>query len=283
MAVMTIDPNPNDPCPCGSGKKYKKCCMKRKPRKWSVTTHFQKPITTLGIGHLSDGTVQFFDDGVPVKDAKVEYKTIYDRKRKKKVINKIDLIQHQNAVDPDALLLQKFDLIYAIDTNTKNINGTLISVASVILCMLNLVTDDTFDIQYGHLQSLEFWNIKNHPENIAWMKAIQFITQDPANNPDRKIGIIVDSDLANLSAYNTGTLPIYSDFYLPKNFELIFASADAGTQEFLANHLISLCHKLAGSLLMKISLDTIPDKHPEEVKNEPYTHFRRWNFSGNLY
>ncbi|MCD6352679.1 MAG: SEC-C domain-containing protein [Proteobacteria bacterium] len=23
-----LDPGPNDLCPCGSGKKYKRCCMK---------------------------------------------------------------------------------------------------------------------------------------------------------------------------------------------------------------------------------------------------------------
>ena len=27
--VNEIKPNPNDPCPCGSGKKYKKCCANK--------------------------------------------------------------------------------------------------------------------------------------------------------------------------------------------------------------------------------------------------------------
>lgn len=26
----------NDPCPCGSGKKYKKCCLKNKKQKFSA-------------------------------------------------------------------------------------------------------------------------------------------------------------------------------------------------------------------------------------------------------
>lgn len=26
MVVNEAKPGPNDPCPCGSGKKYKKCC-----------------------------------------------------------------------------------------------------------------------------------------------------------------------------------------------------------------------------------------------------------------
>ena len=28
-AVAPVKIRPNDPCPCGSGKKYKKCCMKK--------------------------------------------------------------------------------------------------------------------------------------------------------------------------------------------------------------------------------------------------------------
>ena len=30
MYVKQQEPNRNDPCPCGSGKKYKKCCGKDK-------------------------------------------------------------------------------------------------------------------------------------------------------------------------------------------------------------------------------------------------------------
>ena len=29
MFVKTAEPGRNDPCPCGSGKKYKKCCMQK--------------------------------------------------------------------------------------------------------------------------------------------------------------------------------------------------------------------------------------------------------------
>jgi hypothetical protein len=29
---MTDKPGRNDPCPCGSGKKYKQCCLKNEPK-----------------------------------------------------------------------------------------------------------------------------------------------------------------------------------------------------------------------------------------------------------
>jgi len=272
---MGLDPSPRDPCPCGSGKKFKNCCMKKKPRKWSINVQFQKPITELGIGNLPNGTIQYFDNGVLVKPAKVGYEIGYDREKKKKVINKIDLDPNRITVNPDESL-QKFGLIYAIDTNTRATNGKLLSVTCIVLCKLDLAVDGTLAVQYGPLRGLEFWNIKDHPENVAWMKVIQFITQDPTHNLNSKIGVVVDSDLGNLPAYNARSIPIYSDFYLPENFELIYASADVGKKEFLVNHLISLSEDMAKSLLTRILLNEDPDTQMEEVNNEPYTHFRMW-------
>ena len=276
---MSIDPSPNDPCPCGSGKKFKNCHMNKKPRKWSINVQFQEPVTTLGIGKQPDGTIQYFSNGVPIKPGKVNYETVYDRKKKKKVIHKLDLDTTQITDNPD-LSLKKFDLIYAIDTNTKARNDKVISVATVVLCKLDFATDGTINYQYGPLHSLEFWNINDHPENVAWMKVIQFITHDQAYHSGQKIGIIVDSDLGNLAAFNARSLPIYADFYLPKNFELIYASAEVGTQEFLVNHLIALCEVMAKSLLARILLNKASDTDPRDVNNEPYTHFRLWDFAG---
>jgi hypothetical protein len=34
----------NDPCPCGSGKKYKKCCLDRKPREHVVMVGSSEPL-----------------------------------------------------------------------------------------------------------------------------------------------------------------------------------------------------------------------------------------------
>jgi SEC-C motif-containing protein len=276
---MPVDPSPNDPCPCGSGKKFKNCHMHKKPRKWSINVQFQEPVTTLGIGTRPDGTIQYFSDGAPINPGKVDYETIYDRKNKKKVIHKLDLDPTQITDNPD-LSLRKFDLIYAIDTNTKAGNGNVISVATVVLCKLDFAADGTINYQYGPIHSLEFWNIKDHPENVAWMKVIQFITQDQSYYPGQKIGMIVDSDLGNLAAFNARALPIYADFYLPENFELLYASAEVGTEEFLLNHLIALSEVMAKSLLTGILLNKASDTNPREVNDEPYTHFRHWSFSG---
>lgn len=40
---MTLDKaKRNDPCPCGSGKKYKKCCYNKDKDKSFTATHYQQ-------------------------------------------------------------------------------------------------------------------------------------------------------------------------------------------------------------------------------------------------
>lgn len=272
---MAKEPNTNDPCPCGSGRKFKKCCMNKKPRKWSINVEFEKPATEIRIGDFSNGHIQGFDNGVPVRPEKVGFEIGYDREKKKKIINQIALDPNRITPSPEESL-QKFDLVYAIDTNTRVASDKLLSVTCIVLCTLDHVSDEILDIRYGPFRALEFWNITDHPENVAWMKVIQFITQDSAYNTNSKIGIVVDSDLGNLSAYNARSMPIYSDFYLPENFELIYASAEVGKEEFFVNHLIALCEDMAKSLMTRILLNKDLNTCAEETNNEPYTHFKMW-------
>lgn len=273
-----MEPGPNDLCPCGSGKKFKKCHMNRKPREWSINVEFEKPATQLRIGAFSNGNIQAFDnDGTPVKPAKVRHEVSYKREKKKKVINKIELDSTQFDLNPDESL-QKFDVIYAIDTNTKATSSKLLSVAGITVCIIEHVEDGVLDTWHKPFRALEFWNIKDHPENVAWMTVIQFLTQDPTYDPSSKIGIIVDSDLGNLPAYNARSMPIYSDFYLPENFELIYASAEVGQEEFFINYLISISEDMAKSLLARILLNENSDTDLQEANNEPYSHIRIWNY-----
>jgi len=252
--------------------------MSKKPRKWSINVQFPKPVTVLGMKHLPDGTIEYFDNGVPFKPKKVYFEVGYDRDKKNKVINKIVVDPNKVSVNP-YVSLKRFDFIYAIDTNTKVVNNKVISVSSIILCTLEFGKGDILNIQYEFKPSLEFWNIKHHPENVAWMKLIQTIIQIPTYDPNWKIGIVVDSDLGNLPAYNARTIPIYSDFYLPENFELMYASAEVGTSDHLVNSLIGLCEHMAKFILKKLSLKEIPNTGLIEILNEPFTHCRVWRLS----
>lgn len=49
-------PGRNDPCPCGSGKKYKRCCIDKKPRVRSVMIGSSEPLSGV---HYDKGKMEF--------------------------------------------------------------------------------------------------------------------------------------------------------------------------------------------------------------------------------
>lgn len=143
------------------------------------------------------------------------------------------------------------DVIVGIDTNTRNINGEIkhVGVAAQI------IENDqglSFLIIMDFLLHGEF----EKPENENWKNLILYIIDHDNFSPASKYGIIVDSDLGNIPAYNKREKAIVDDFILPKNFELIYASADI-SNDSLINMLITACDKYAGLTLDNIEKNCI--------------------------
>jgi SEC-C motif-containing protein len=271
---MPIDIPRNKPCPCGSGKKFKKCCMNKKQRRVSITMDMGEPVAPNRLRISPTGAMELLKDSLPLTPVEVYHDINFDRKKGPKVLNKTPLNSNDLIIDPN-IVLQNFDRIFAMDTNTKTKNGSIISVGCVVLCKFSNHNEMLF-AEFAPIHCFEFRNVKNRVENVAWMKAFQLMTATPHHYNFSKIGFIVDSDLGSIPAYNNRTKAIYSDYYLPQNIELIYASADVG-KEYLANKLISLCDKEATKLLESILSDKVTNDNLHQVSNEPYTHFRFWS------
>ncbi len=234
-----------------------------------------EPVAANGLRISPTGSVELLKDGVPLVPVDAYHDVNFDREKGPKIINKTPLDPSKLIIKPN-IALEIFDRIFAIDTNTKVVNGEIISVTCIVLCKLTRDRNKLLIAEFAPIHCLEFRNIQELAENIVWMKAIKLIITNPSYNMNLKFGIIVDSDLGNIPSYNNRSKPIYSDFYLPQNIELIYASTDVG-KEYLANKLISLCEKDATKLLRDIILNKVSNENLHEVNNEPYTHFRFWN------
>ncbi|MBE0514771.1 SEC-C metal-binding domain-containing protein [Sulfurimonas sp.] len=76
----------NDPCPCGSGRKYKKCCLNKNERKSDAITVTEKPsnaresLSEKEIGEFYNTWTKFFEFGSKI------YSQMYDLKYKKSYI-----------------------------------------------------------------------------------------------------------------------------------------------------------------------------------------------------
>ena len=114
----------NDPCPCGSGKKFKKCCLGKKPREQIVM--LGSPGPRRGV-HYDKDKMEFMGlttDGRLIKPEVTFSQTHYTgQSGKEKVITRIQDKVIPNEGDLLKYLSSSFDLVIAVDTNTKLIAG----------------------------------------------------------------------------------------------------------------------------------------------------------------
>lgn len=148
--------------------------------------------------------------------------------------------------DPNVTLLD-YDWLFAIDTNTKS----QLSVTAIAQCFSH-----HSESSYSGMicVTCNKWDssLFPKPEIQAWAVLVdEIIRQKPHQWRSKKTAIIVDSELGLLSEYNAQLRPLATNFYLPSNFTLIYASADSGS-EFLSNQLIQLCDKHAAQILKSL-------------------------------
>ncbi len=248
---------------------------KPKARTTYVTLDMGRPVTANGL-RLDPKTGEFslLYDEKKLKSKRVYADTGYERIKGHKILNKVQL-------SPDELyanvnrILEQFDFIYAIDTNCKTINSAMISVTGVVGgANLKPSIPEHTAIRYRSLKCIELLNPKGKFENLAWKIVVEMIQAAPNYSKNDRIALIADSDLSNIESYNSQSKPIYGEFCLPQNYQLIYASSDSG-KENIANQMIALADKSANKIF-EILMEGHQVHEYEVVANKPYTHIRIW-------
>ena len=145
--------------------------------------------------------------------------------------------------------LDNYKHLVAIDTNSAKhrfiTNNFEVSVGlGIAVCYLE--NGDSWKVEPIKIPFIARFN-SSKPENENWINVIELIKNKCGCPDERKVGIIVDSDLGNIPDYNNRKKPILGDYYLPENFELIFASDKVSDNLF--NKMIKLSHKLSKEFL----------------------------------
>lgn len=136
---------PNDRCPCGSGKKYKKCCKDKQPRSHSVYIDVApirntkaKSLSGISIDTKSGKILLHTPLGEVVEVEHMLSTSAYQRKNRNngdKILCLSEGVSFNNAPGqlPFSLHgnLSKYDIVFATDTNTRIINGENISVGVI--------------------------------------------------------------------------------------------------------------------------------------------------------
>jgi hypothetical protein len=257
----------NNPCPCGSGKKFKKCCMGKYPRTQFAYIGFKEPFNGIT---LDNGQAYIHNiSGEKVKADYASSQVEYTGETGKKKI--ISVFPNKVTFDINKSLATDFDLLFAIDTNTAKIDNDSISISSIFKFDATII-GERVRMRWGKIINILFKNApSNAPENIACAKLIKIITSSAKYNEKLRIAIITDHELNKHIKYNNRELPIYAEIYLPANFTILYAATDRGASNIM-NIILFDCHKDANGYLkqlnetgifvdneIKITIDQIPN------------------------
>ena len=130
-------------------------------------------------------------------------------------------------------------------------------------------------VAWAPKQLIELRNVAGPPENVVWQLVTEGIAANPRFESLESIGIVVDSDFDLIPAYNSRTVPIIGDFFLPPKIELLYASAETGS-EFVANKMLSRADRESGVLLKQIVSGTVPDDGLLEGVDQAFESYRVW-------
>ena len=237
----------NDPCPCGSGRKYKRCCLTRRPREQYVYVGFPEPYD--GISFDSEEVYVHPPSGNWAKSGAVFSETQYERQNGREKI--LSSVPDAATFDIHSHLALHFDTLWAVDTNTKRIGKDVISVASVIECYPRTTSPDDLEAVYRVNGNFVFRNCPDgEAEKHAWHAVASKVIPARGYREDMRIGLVTDHDLSRHAQYNAREIPMYEGFYLPPNFTLLYATSDASAN--LLTWLVRRCDNDARSKLREL-------------------------------
>lgn len=229
---------------------------KKKPRKDYVYARTVGKVSELEvIYNTQDGSINFGGEVENVYSA-----VTYDRKKGEKILSRIPQGNEGLFFDQPEALEKNFDILCAVDTNTLVLQGKRVSVTGVALLVPVWVPEAKgltkywkFDVPF----CLEFVELKMKPENFGWVAALEQMHHRGVIDLNKKIGLIVDSDLGNIPDFNARKKPVEGQWLLPENTQLIYASADVG-KEYIANKAIGVADSVSAQCLDAVNSGKAP-------------------------
>lgn len=214
------------------------------------------------------------DDGNAIVPDTMERIVSYPRE------NKIPKIQSKSTASQSYLSisglheLTKFDSVFVIDTNTKNIGNDKVSIACFACLTFKREEQSIRIVHEDKLNYYEFINIPNdiNPEKLAIYKAVTDIESSIVSMRTPKIAFITDSDIESHEKINLGEIPIFRDKYLPKGYELHYASADTGSEP--VHKIMKFCDREANHLFKALVSGEIKPSEYQFFNDEPTIRYR---------
>ncbi len=218
--------------------------QKRKPRHTTLGASFGKGPYPDSVKVISEtGEIQFYKDGKKIIPLASEMDYSYHRKTKEKVVRKYPIDPNQIMLHAD-YSIYNLDTVYIADTNTeRDLSVTCVIKGKPVIGS----NGDNAGVRFRSKPYIVFKGMQSKPEQHAW----KLLLEREFSIEDGITGLIVDSDLDLIPEYNSRTMPITEDYFVPEQVQLIYASADVG-KEHILNKIMSQADKAAKTMLNKI-------------------------------
>ena len=188
-------------------------------------------------------------NGVPYHLGSQSMIRTYKGKNKERVVAKATKLDY--VTDQVGSWLLNFDFIFAMDTNTNSVKcgDFFCSAAAIYYADIERVNDYSGNMTCRPYMIIDWYHPQEMKiEAVTWIEVIEKLQEVIPN--DKKVGIVIDSELGNLEKYNNRTKPISGQWFLPENYAFIYATADVSDE--WCNKMIKQCDKSATQRLKEI-------------------------------
>lgn len=242
-------------CRCGSGKKQNKCCGDKKPRVDAIGFRIEKDAVITGVEIGPGGTMAPIFEDPEMTFESTSAVRFYERAKKPKFLSRTPVGADYRSINDSRYISKRYPILVGVDTNTKTIEGNIVSVAAIAKGTFPVSQRaDGFPMKIDLIEFRRVLGIPTNQENFFWHDALARLIPEYGIVPTQDIGLVVDSDLGNIDAYNKRELPYYNGEYLPAYVDMLYATADVNEPHPL-NQLIIFCEKAAARALKEIELD----------------------------
>lgn len=243
----------NQPCGCGSGRKYKKCCLNRHPRETFLYFDMGRPVVVDSISISGRGDVRIWSGGRRVKPRMTTLSSGYPRAGKNhKITWQVPINSGEISLDYRAAI-EDLDVLIVMDTNSRKLENGRYFAVSVAAEFSVEVENGWINLTEANSCQLRFeGDDPGLNEKIGWVEVLKVFRQagHPRDHRDLRMGLLTDHDRGKLSKYNSRELPLLpnTSIYLQPNERLMYASAGA-TSDGPLNQLMSQVDRAAKKVL----------------------------------
>lgn len=176
----------------------------------------------------------------------------YERSKKPKILNAC-FFGGGHPVTDIHRALAACDHVIACDTNYKqNGRGQTVACSTAIRARTTNITDEACWTQSSDTICMTARDVKADPERHGLWRVLQAYSERFPEMRHQKNGLITDTAFDLVERINQRQVPLFEDHMLPENVVLFYATADAGSAEYMPNRLIKECDKIAGDKLQRV-------------------------------